>query len=187
MLTTKTEVLEQVFKALDFAADKHKKQKRKGKNEIPFINHPIMVAQVLVEHGAVHDPVTLIGAILHDTIEDTATSREEIVERFGKEVLDLVLEVSDDKSLCKADRKEQQVLTASSKSDRAKNLKIADKVCNVLDMVRYPPDWSLSRKLEYVEWSEAVVDGLRGVNAALEQHFDETVAYVRRRLELQKD
>ncbi len=183
MLTSQTEVLAQVFKALDFAADKHKKQKRKGKNEIPFINHPIMVAQVLTEHGDIDDPVILIGAILHDVIEDTETSNEEIAGMFGQEVVDLVLEVSDDKSLCKADRKEQQVITAPTRSDRAKNLKIADKICNVLDMVRFPPDWSLNRKIEYVDWSEAVVQGLRGVNPKLEKHFDETVAYVRNRLQ----
>jgi len=187
MFSTQTKVLEQVFKALDFAADRHKNQRRKGKNKIPFINHPIMVANVLIEQGGVDDPVILIGAILHDTIEDTETSQEEIAEIFGQEVVDLVLEVSDNKNLCKADRKEQQIVTAGMKSDRAKNLKIADKVCNVLDMVRFPPNWTLKRKLEYVDWSEAVVDRLRGVNAPLEQHFDETVAYVRKRLESQRE
>lgn len=118
-----------------------------------------------------------MAAVLHDTVEDTETTFEELEETFGREVRDLVAEVTDDKRLSKAERKRQQQSHAPHSSDRAKLIKIADKTCNVRDVGRTPPtDWDLTRRKEYLEWSRAVVAGCRGANPALERHFDECLA-----------
>ena len=127
--------------------------------------------------GEVRDDTLLVASILHDTIEDTATSPEEIGMLFGEAVLALVLEVTDDKSLPKEVRKQHQIETAPHKSRSAKLLKLADKVCNVRDLIDSPPeDWSRERKQEYLLWTEMVVAGLRGVNLGLESHYDELLA-----------
>jgi GTP diphosphokinase / guanosine-3',5'-bis(diphosphate) 3'-diphosphatase len=159
--------------ALAFAAYKHRDQRRKDQAKSPYINHPIAVARLLWHHG-VTDPTVLVAGILHDTIEDTLTTREELVERFGEAVAAVVCEVTDDKSLPKQRRKELQVEHGPQLSREAKLVKLADKTANLRDMVESPPhDWSAERRHEYFEWAERVVAGLRGVNASLEQAFDD--------------
>jgi guanosine-3',5'-bis(diphosphate) 3'-pyrophosphohydrolase len=121
--------------------------------------------------------VALAAAVLHDTIEDTETSYEELRQRFGKEVADVVLEVTDDKSLPKAERKKRQEMHAPHLSRRAKLVKLADKICNLRDIITNPPaDWPLERKQEYYEWAKRVIDGLRGAHAGLERIFDREYA-----------
>jgi len=162
-----------LFYALAFAADKHRAQRRKDKEASPYINHPIALADVLVNEGGIDDMVALAAAVLHDTIEDTQTTYEELQQRFGKEVADVVLEVTDDKSLPKAERKKRQETHAPHLSQRAKLVKLADKICNLRDIVTNPPaDWPLERKQEYYEWAKRVIDGLRGAHAGLERIFD---------------
>ena len=162
-----------MFYALAFAADKHRAQRRKDKEASPYINHPIALADVLVNEGGIDDMVALAAAVLHDTIEDTQTTYEELQQRFGKEVADVVLEVTDDKSLPKAERKKRQETHAPHLSQRAKLVKLADKICNLRDIVTNPPaDWPLERKQEYYEWAKRVIDGLRGAHAGLERIFD---------------
>jgi len=176
------------LKAMKFSAEKHRNQRRKDVQESPYINHPIEVANVLWTIGDVYDVSTIVAALLHDTIEDTNTTREEILTNFGEEVLDLVLEVSDDKSLPKQERKAGQIIKAPSLSLKAKQLKLADKICNISDIVNLPPhNWSWQRRVDYLEWAAAVVAGLRGVNAKLEKYFDETLAEARKKLALEKD
>jgi guanosine-3',5'-bis(diphosphate) 3'-pyrophosphohydrolase len=166
-----------ILKALRFSADKHSEQRRKDAKASPYINHPIQVAETLWRVGEVRDVTLLVAAILHDTIEDTDTTPEEIRENFGEDVLTLVLEVTDDKSLPKQTRKQLQVEHAPHKSKSAKLLKLADKISNVQDILQSPPsDWSLERKREYLLWSQKVVAGLRGVNTNLESHYDELLA-----------
>jgi guanosine-3',5'-bis(diphosphate) 3'-pyrophosphohydrolase len=166
-----------LLEAASFAADRHRKQKRKGVGGLPYITHPLAVASVLAGTGGVTDVTVLVAALLHDTVEDTETTPEEFETEFGSEVRRLVAEVSDDKSLEKAERKRLQIVHAASASDAAKQLKLADKICNVRDVTVDPPaDWSLKRRREYLDWAVAVVDGCRGVNADLERHFDELVA-----------
>lgn len=163
----------QLLKAIRFAAEKHRNQRRKDNDHSPYINHPIQVAETLWEAGGVRDPSTLVAAVLHDTLEDTDTSPEEIRQRFGQEVLNLVLEVSDDKHLPKAERKRLQIVHAPSISPRAKNIKLADKICNIRDLIDTPPpDWPVRRQREYLRWAGKVVAGLRGANPALEELFD---------------
>ncbi len=133
-----------ILKALHFAATKHRDQRRKDVEASPYINHPIEVAELLAREGGVTDPVILQGAILHDTIEDTRTTREELEEAFGSEVRSVVEEVSDDKRLPKDERKRLQIAHASHLSERARQIKIADKISNVRGVTVAPPaDWSL--------------------------------------------
>lgn len=166
--------------ALQFAALHHTDQRRKGGNHAPYINHPINVTLELWQTGGVRDIVTLTAALLHDTIEDTDASPEEIHHLFGEEVRNIVLEVTDDKSLPKAERKRLQVVNAPLKTPRARQIKLADKINNVFEIAHEPPaDWSLARRREYLEWTKQVIDGLRGQNPALEARFDAVLAEAR--------
>lgn len=176
-----------ILKALEFAAVRHKHQFRKGEDKPPYINHPIQVANLLANEAGERDPVLLAAAILHDVIEDTVDNNEEknmligeIRNLFGDEVLNVTMEVTDDKNLRKPERKRLQVEEASHKSDRAKKLKLADKILNVRDMTHNPPvGWPLERILEYFNWSEEVVAGLTGVNSKLESMFYDVLAAAR--------
>ena len=164
------------LRAASFAAKKHITQKRKGNDAAPYINHPLEVANLLANVGKVEDYDVLIAAVLHDTIEDTDTSKAEITELFGAPVCKMVLEVTDDKSLPKAERKQKQIEHAPHLSQGAKLIKLSDKISNITDVVNNPPDgWSDERRLEYVNWGEKVVAGLRGANDGLEKHFDELI------------
>jgi guanosine-3',5'-bis(diphosphate) 3'-pyrophosphohydrolase len=161
-----------LLRALAFAAEKHRHQRRKGAGASPYINHPIAVASVLAEAGET-DEATLIAAVLHDTVEDTATTPAELEEQFGPVVAGLVREVTDDKSLPSAERKRRQVERAAGASPRAKRIKLADKICNVRDVTHDPPaSWPLERRLEYLSWAERVIAGCRGASAPLEATFD---------------
>jgi len=164
-----------LLKALAFAAYKHKDQRRKGKEASPYINHPIEVAEILVNYG-VTDTVTLLGAILHDTIEDTQTTLEELEMLFGREIRVLVFELTDDKRLPKHDRKRLQIEHAPNLSQSAKLIKIADKISNVRGVNNHPPvNWSAERCREYLAWTELVVAGCRGCSEALEHLYYEVL------------
>jgi guanosine-3',5'-bis(diphosphate) 3'-pyrophosphohydrolase len=166
-----------ILKALEFAAVKHRDQRRKDAQASPYINHPIALANVLVHDGGVSDPLVLAAALLHDTLEDTQTTAAELREAFGEKVAGIVGEVTDDKSLLKAERKRLQVEHAAHISREAKLVKLADKICNVRDVAFHPPaKWDLARRREYFDWAKAVVDRMRGTHAGLELKFDETYA-----------
>lgn len=174
--------LVQILRAASFAAEKHKSQRRKDRAASPYINHPLAVAETLGRHG-VTDPVAIQAALLHDTVEDTETSRAELDAEFGEEVTAVVMEVTDDKSLPKEQRKRLQIEHAPAISDAAKLVKLGDKICNARDVSENPPaDWSEERRREYLEWTRQVVAGCRGVNADLERHFDELLEAALRRL-----
>ena len=168
-----------VLQALAFAADKHRDQRRKDAAASPYINHPIALANVLVREGDVTDPAVLAAALLHDTVEDTQTTPAELRAAFGPAIAAIVEEVTDDKSLPKAERKRLQVEHAATMTREAKLVKLADKICNLRDMADHPPaKWDLARRREYFEWAKAVIDGLRGAHPKLEALFD--AAYARR-------
>jgi guanosine-3',5'-bis(diphosphate) 3'-pyrophosphohydrolase len=165
-----------ILKAAVFAAERHKSQRRKGAAASPYINHPLGVAELLAGAGGVSDPLVLAAAVLHDTIEDTRTTPAELEEHFGAEVCRLVEEVTDDKSLPKQERKRLQIAHAPAMSAGAKLIKLGDKIANVKDVVADPPaDWPLQRRLEYLDWTEQVVVGCRGVNENLERLYDEAL------------
>ena len=166
----------QVLKAAHFAARKQCDQRRKGVDASPYLNHPIAVAELLADVGGVTDTVVLMGALLHDTIEDTETRPEELEEHFGAAVRALVEELSDDKSLPKAERKLKQIEHTLHLSHNAKLIKLGDKISNVLDVTHNPgTDWSVDRRLAYLDWAEQVIAGCRGTNAALETYFDDVM------------
>ena len=171
-----------ILKAVNFSAEKHRTQRRKD-NVSPYINHPIAVAETLARVGNVRDLEIIVAAILHDTIEDTETTPEEIEREFGPVVLSLVLEVTDDKRLDKAVRKQLQIKHAPDKSPGAKLIKLADKTNNLIDLTNHPPvDWPASQRAEYLDWSEKVVAGLRGANKPLEDLYDQVLQTARQKL-----
>ncbi len=180
MLSTSNEAslkaVQQVLDAARFAAEKHARQKRKGAAGEPYVNHLIDVAGLVA--SALQEPDTnlVMAALLHDTIEDTGATQEELIERFGSDVADLVGEVTDDKSLPKQERKRLQVEHAPKKSSRAQTLKLADKISNLRSILFSPPaDWDFQRRKEYFEWAKRVVNGFAQPNPILKAEFDKTV------------
>ncbi|MGO9513959.1 MAG: HD domain-containing protein [Steroidobacteraceae bacterium] len=166
-----------VLAASAFAAHKHRDQRRKGAEASPYINHPIAVANVLANEAGITDPEILAAALLHDTIEDTDTTAKELEAKFGPHIAAIVVEVTDDKSLPKQERKRLQIEHAAAISEPAKLVKLADKICNVRDMSRSPPvNWSLERRADYFAWAKKVVDQMRGVSPVLESLFDAAFA-----------
>ena len=162
-----------VLKAALFAAQRHAGQRRKGAADEPYINHLLEVAELVSSALAEPDTNLVIAALLHDTVEDTGVTKEVLVETFGSDVADLVMEVTDDKSLPKAERKRLQIVHASQISVRAQVIKLADKISNLRGILASPPaDWSVERKREYFEWAKRVVDGLSAPNPILKDEFE---------------
>jgi guanosine-3',5'-bis(diphosphate) 3'-pyrophosphohydrolase len=165
----------ELLAALSFAAEKHRDQRRKGDEKAPYINHVIEVVELLARTG-IDDRATLLAAALHDTVEDTDTTPDDIEQRFGSKVREVVMEVTDDKSLPKAERKRLQIEHAPNLSREARRIKLADKISNVRSIAETPPsDWAVERRLAYFDWADAVVAGLRGSSPELEALYDETV------------
>lgn len=162
-----------LLKAFAFAAEKHRDQRRKDAKASPYINHPIALADVLVNEGGVTEVEVLCAALLHDTIEDTETTPEELEQAFGPRIAAIVLEVTDNKMLKRVTRKRMQVEHAARASRQAQLVKLADKICNLRDVADRPPaKWDLQRRQEYFEWAKQVIDGLRGAHPGLEAAFD---------------
>lgn len=165
--------LARLLEAAAFAAEKHTNQRRKDAEASPYVNHPLALAHLLAATGGVTEVVVLQAALLHDTLEDTETTHAELVERFGEAVAAVVAEVTDDKSLPKARRKQLQVEHAPHKSPAAALVKLADKTCNLRDVANRPPaGWPLERRRDYFDWAKRVVDALPPVNHALRAEFD---------------
>ncbi|HEX5636505.1 MAG TPA: HD domain-containing protein [Gammaproteobacteria bacterium] len=169
--------LKLIMQALSFAAHKHRDQRRKDVDASPYINHPISLASILINEGGVTDVNVICAALLHDTIEDTDTTPEELEQAFGLAIKTIVMEVTDDKLLPKADRKRLQIEHAAHVSPQAKLVKLADKTSNLRDVAVNPPEnWSLQRRQEYFDWAKQVIDQLRGVHPQLEALFDAAYA-----------
>ncbi|XP_033231271.1 guanosine-3',5'-bis(diphosphate) 3'-pyrophosphohydrolase MESH1 [Belonocnema kinseyi] len=174
---TKEELLSIVIKCTNFAALKHSKQRRKNQEQTPYINHPIGVANILIKEGKVYDTTVILAALLHDTVEDTDTTFDEIEQEFGKDVRKVVEEVTDDKNLAREERKFLQIKHAPGSSRRAKLVKLADKLYNLRDLRKETPvGWTAQRVREYFKWAKAVIDGCRGTNENLERLLDITFA-----------
>jgi guanosine-3',5'-bis(diphosphate) 3'-pyrophosphohydrolase len=168
-----------LLKALAFAAHKHRDQRRKDREASPYINHPIALTNVLVNEGGIADPHVLCAALLHDTVEDTATTLAELRRIFGARIANIVAEVTDNKRLPKRKRKLLQIEHAANLSREARLVKLADKICNVRDMATRPPArWNLRRQRDYFDWAKLVVDEMRGTNRKMENAFDK--AYSKR-------
>ena len=174
-----------LLKAVRFAAEKHSRQRRKDSEATPYINHPIAVAEVLARVGKVTDGFALQAALLHDTLEDTPTTAEELEQQFGPQVCALVREVTDDKSLPQPERRRLQLEQAAGLSTFAKQIRMADKICNVSDITTTEPArWTLENKRDYLTWAEQVVVRCRGSNPDLEGYFDELLKEKSRLLSL---
>jgi (p)ppGpp synthase/HD superfamily hydrolase len=167
--------VQDVLRAASFAAEKHAAQKRKGAAAEPYINHLLEVATLVSMALAQPDTHLVMAALLHDTIEDVGVTKEQLAAAFGSDVADLVEEVTDDKSLPKAERKRLQVASAPKKTVRAQTLKLADKISNLRSMLNSPPaDWSFERRRDYFAWAKQVVDGFTAPNPVLKAEFDAT-------------
>ena len=165
--------ISKILRAAAFAAERHRDQRRKGKDASPYINHPLALAYLLAHDCGERDATLLAAALLHDTVEDTGTTFAEIERSFGRDVSAIVREVTDDKALPRAERKRLQVEHAAHISRHAKLVKLADKICNLRDLSASPPaDWSRERLREYFDWAKAVVDRMRGTHPQLEALFD---------------
>lgn len=162
-----------LLRTADFAASKHVDQRRKDSKATPYINHPIGVTNILANEAGIEDIAVLQAALLHDTVEDTKTTLEELRLNFGDKVASIVAEVTDDKSLSKDERKRLQVEHAKHASREAKLVKLADKLHNLRDLVNNPPpDWTPERVQGYFVWSREVVNACKGTNEALEAHLN---------------
>lgn len=161
---------QKVLSALEFAAKKHGiiKQTRKDTEQTPYIVHPIGVANIILEIGKEYDADVISGALLHDTVEDTNTTFQEIKDKFGVAIESFVREVTDDKSLAKDERKRLQIEHAHQKSLGAAMIKYGDKLYNLTDLMHNPPaDWKKERIIEYFKWAQQVVNRLPAANKEL--------------------
>ena len=171
--------LPKFIRALQFASRKHSTQRRKDADASPYINHPIALVSILAVEAGIQDPDVLCAALLHDTIEDTNTTPDEIVMKFGEFIAGIVSEVTDDKSLAKQQRKELQIEHAPKLSREAGLVKFADKIANLRDVAHSPPaNWELQRRQEYFDWAKSVVDNIPEPPQILRELFD--AAYARR-------
>ena len=161
-----------ILRAMYFASHKHKNQRRKGEDQEPYINHPVEVANMLWHVGGVRDVNTIVAAILHDTVEDTDTTIEEIEKNFGQIVARIVEQITDDKTLPFKERKQLQIDRASTMLYEAKLIKLADKSSNVQSLIYSPPSWPKITQINYCIQSKQVIDQIRGVNIELENKFD---------------
>ena len=179
------ESLSNIFEALEFTAVKHQYLRRGGYDLLPYINHLIKVANLIQQVGLGENTNLMLVAVLHDVVEDTETTPEEIVEKFGPEVGTAVSELSDDMALSYDERKKRQVQNAKDLSDLARVIRIADKICNIRDIMEYPLDWSLEKKLRYVKNSIEIVDQIKGTNSQLELILEREAAMARQEIENQ--
>ncbi len=172
----------ELLHAIRFAAEKHRDDRRKGAVAAPYINHPIAVAEQLAAAGFAEDTGLLMAAVLHDVVEDTETSHAELATAFGPHIAGIVREVTDDKSLPRRERRARVVQGIAGHSREARLVKLSDLIANVDDVIHVPPHWTDEQKTEYLDWAEAVVDGLTGTHAGLERRFAELLAEARRRV-----
>jgi (p)ppGpp synthase/HD superfamily hydrolase len=161
---------------MDFAAHRHATQRRKGIKAESYVIHLTEVARLLAEATDGSDHHLVMAGLLHDTVEDTGTTSEELAARFGEDVATLVAEVTDDKSLERHERKRMQVRTAPGRSKRARMIKIADKIANLRSLRESPPmGWSARRKADYAAWAREVVAACGPTDERLEALFEEAV------------
>ena len=172
--------LRMVSEAAELAARRHNGMARKGRGSEPYINHLAEVANLLSSATDGADAELVAAGWLHDAIEDTETTREELAQRFSERVASLVVECTDDMSLPKAERRRRQVIDGPHKSPGARLIKIADKISNIgARLLPKPSREERDDLVDYADWAEQVVNGCRGGNAWLDTKFDQTIAMAR--------
>jgi len=178
-------IMPELLEALQFAAIKHQYDRRAGYDRLPYINHLIKVTNCLANRIGERDEALLLASVLHDIVEDTEVTVEELEQRFGREVAEIVSELTDDMNLPYEERKRQQVAQAPKLSLKARKIRLADKASNLRDIFSYPIDWSLEKKAAYLHNSEQVAERIKGDNPQLDAWFDETAAWARKQLNAQ--
>lgn len=169
-----------LMRALNYAAEQHKAQRRKGNESVPYINHPIKVTAIITQFVPNAGDELIAAALLHDVVEDTDATIDDIKNRFGEKIASIVQEVTDDKSLAKAKCKQKQIDNAPHLSLNAKLIRISDKIANVRDICgENIPDWDYKTKIEYLNWAEEVVKGLGKFHDELEFTFKDEVRWGR--------
>uniref|UniRef100_A0A8R1XYA5 Guanosine-3',5'-bis(diphosphate) 3'-pyrophosphohydrolase MESH1 n=1 Tax=Onchocerca volvulus TaxID=6282 RepID=A0A8R1XYA5_ONCVO len=165
-----------IIKAVDLAARRHRKQRRKDATQTPYVNHPIGVAYILTNEGQITDTATVIAAILHDTVEDTKTTDEEIRRMFGDEIADIVKECTVVKSIKREIRMKSQLEKASKLSRKAKLVQLADKLYNIRDIERCTPcGWTKQHVAEYISFAKDLLSNIRGTHDYLETALDDII------------
>ena len=172
-------MLARLLRALQFAAEQHASQRRKGAGDEPYVNHLIEVAALLAGPAGVHDVDVLVAAVLHDVVEDTPTTLGEVESIFGKRVRDTVASLSDDKTLPKAARKAAVIEHMRHADEPTKLIKLADLCSNVGSI---PVGWTVERKREYLDWIQKVALLCSGINNALDRIYQERRAQAEVRL-----
>jgi len=168
-----------IDEARQFAETAHAGQTRKGAARLPYVTHLAEVAALVAEFGG--SPVAIMAAWLHDTVEDCGTSPDEIALQFGPDVAWVVAQLTDDKSLPKAERKALQILHAPGKTHDAALVKICDKLSNVLAVGDAPAvHWDEARQVAYLDWAEQVVSALPGGAALARDRFAAALTRSRR-------
>jgi GTP diphosphokinase / guanosine-3',5'-bis(diphosphate) 3'-diphosphatase len=176
-LPTALPVVATVLRALEFAAARHAQQRRKGPSAEPYVNHLIEVASLLASHGHGDDANLLAAAVLHDVLEDTATSEDELRAAFGDRVCALVEEVTDDKTLALAERRDQILEHLKTAEPTVKLIKLADLSSNVASI---PSSWTRQRAKEYLDWTSRAARLCRDASPALYGEFERRAARSRR-------
>ncbi len=166
---------EKLLKAVEFAAEKHEGQVRKDAEKTPYIIHPIGVAELVWDVGDIRSVNVLVSALLHDTLEDTNATEEEIEALFGSRVLYTVEEVTNDPDLSSQENKERQVAHAPTMSLDGQLVKLADRLHNVRDLGSPPPSWSEEQVDGYYGWGAKLLAVLRGTNQGLEGALEELI------------
>lgn len=177
MIVPTTTGVTELTRALTFAAEAHANQRRKGAAQEPYLNHLVEVMDLVAQATGGNDTELLIAALLHDVVEDTAVTGDQLAQTFGERVARIVDENSDDMSLPKDERRRQRISGMAKKSADARMVKTADVISNLRAMATSPPaGWTADRKLGYLEGCRQLIDAGRGANPSLEAVFDETVA-----------
>ena len=170
-----------IEKAAAYARFHHEGQVRKGEAREIYITHVEEVAGLVSDFGG--DEVAVAAAWLHDIVEDCTPTIEDIESEFGSGVASVVAEVTDDKSLEKAERKSLQIATAPRKYLAACLIKWADNSSNLRAIAKSPPPWSVSRKREYIAWAQRVTGALQHKPADALTYFEASVSMAVRSLE----
>lgn len=166
-----------ILNAVSFAAEKHKLQVRKNAQKTPYIIHPLGVACYVMEIGGVYEPEVIIGALLHDTLDDSLTSPTEIATSFGKKTAEYVMEMTGNKELSLKERKKQQIIQALHQSKGAAVIKLADKLHNLNTLMKDPPiGWKRDQIDQYFQWAQAVIENLPEINSPLKEAVHKTIA-----------
>lgn len=158
-----------------FAERAHAGQYRKGKPgapRIPYIEHPRAVARILHDEAGIVSHIALQAALLHDTIEDTGVTHADLAREFGREVADVVVELTNDPSVPREGKTAAQIDKARKMSPIAAAVKMADKTANLRDLLNSPPDWEDMRRLQYFHDANSVVGAMRNRHPVLQEMFD---------------